>query len=471
MRDDDFCQLNLFNSFRDYKKFDSNKKLLVVEFFSGIGATAQGLKNLGIKFTHHRTCEWCSVSIKAYNMIHMKDTTDYSKDLTKDQLIAYLDGNISTDWNTLCNVKKQNEKWLRETYNNCIATHNMMNISNVHGEDLGIPYSDDYETFCSYSFPCQDLSLAGKMKGMEEGSGTRSSLLFEFLRILREIDELYKQGKSGRITYLLMENVPEVIGSKNVKQFVKFEEELTKLGYTNFGGILNGKNYCIPQNRRRFFLFSILGDYSYDFPKRRELKYHLKDFLEDEVDEKYYLSQRMINFFMSNTEKQAESGNGFAFNPIAATDEGSIARTITTKAGSRMDDNFIIYEDEEDDSEEVTTHQDLKETLEGGVIEEGDFVDTYNRTIKKDGCSGTITTRISECNHQYVVVKGKTIKIKNATKKGYIEAEVGDAIDISGRMQYHRGTVQKGISQTITTMGGDNVAVVVEDKGDNDEEK
>ena len=68
-------------------------------------------------------------------------------------------------------------------------------------------------------------------------------------------------------------------------------------------------------------------------------------------------------------------------------------------------------------------------------------------------------------------MKGKTIKIKNATKKGYIEAEVGDAIDISGRMQYHRGTVQKGISQTITTMGGDNVAVVVEDKGDNDEEK
>lgn len=107
--------------------------------------------------------------------------------------------------------------------------------------------------------------------------------------------------------------------------------------------------------------------------------------------------------------------------------------------------------------------------MRGGVIEEGDFVDAYNRTIKKDGCSGTITTRISESNHQYVVVKGKTIKVKNATKKGYIEAEVGDAIDISGRMQYHRGTVQKGISQTITTMGGDNVAVVVEDEGENDE--
>jgi len=163
-----------------------------------------------------------------------------------------------------------------------------------------------------------------------------------------------------------MENVPEVVGKNNIAHFKKWEEQLRKFGYSNYVEILNGKNYGIPQNRRRFFLFSILGDYSYDFPKRRELKYHLKDFLEDEVDEKYYLSQRMINFFMSNTEKQAESGNGFAFNPIAATDEGSIARTITTKAGSRMDDNFIIYEDEEDDSEEVTTHQDLKETLEGG---------------------------------------------------------------------------------------------------------
>ena len=466
MRDDDFCQMNLFNQFREYKKFDRNKKLLVISFFSGIGATEQGLKNLGIPFISHRTCEWCSVSIKAFNLIHNKDFTDYSKDKTKEELIAYLDGNISTDWNTLCDVRKKPEKWLRETYNNCIANHNMMNISNVHAEDLGIPYSDEYEVFCSYSFPCQDISNAGLKKGYEEGSGTRSSLLFEFLRILEELDQLYKEGKSGRITYLLMENVPEIISSKHVKNFHKFEERLEKLNYTSFGGILNSRNYGIPQNRRRFFLMSILNDYSYDFPIKRGLKYHLKDFLEKEVDEKYYLSQEMIDFFMSNTEKQAESGNGFAFNPIAATDEGSIARTITTKAGSRMDDNFI---EEDEDEEEILTHRDLKETLEGGVIEEGDFVDAYNRTIKKDGCSGTITTRISECNHQYVVVKGKTIKVKNATKKGYIEAEVGDAIDISGRMQYHRGTVQKGISQTITTMGGDNVAMVVEDEGENDE--
>lgn len=363
MREDTFREMNIFNFGREYKKFDPKKKLLVVSFFSGIGATEQGLKNLGIPFISHRTCEWCSVSIKAFNLIHNKDFTDYSKDKTKEELIAYLDGNISTDWNQLCDVKKKPEKWLRETYNNCIANHNLMNISNVHAEDLGIPLSDEYEVFCSYSFPCQDLSSAGKSASMAEGSGTRSSLLFEFLRILEELDVLYKQGKSGRITYLLMENVPDILSSKHVKHFHKFDERLTKLGYTSFGGILNAKCYGIPQNRRRFFYLSILNDYSYDFPTSRPLKYHLKDFLEREVDEKYYLSQEMIDFFLANTEKQAESGNGIKRESIAATDESSIARTITTRAGTRMDDNFI---EEDINDEEHIVREDVKKTLAGG---------------------------------------------------------------------------------------------------------
>lgn len=379
-----FEQMSLWGEMYPY--FKIKQPVILLEMFAGIGAQRKALEILGVKIDEEKSkiCEWAYNSYIGYNAIHIKDKTDYSLGKSKEELIAKVLG-TSINYNEPLNMDQLNKKpieWLRETYNNCIANHNMMNISNVHAEDLGIPYSDEYEVFCSYSFPCQDISNAGLKKGYEEGSGTRSSLLFEFLRILEELDQLYKEGKSGRITYLLMENVPEIISSKHVKNFHKFEERLEKLNYTSFGGILNARNYGIPQNRRRFFLMSILNDYSYDFPIKRELKYHLKDFLEKEVDEKYYLSQEMIDFFMSNTEKQAESGNGFAFNPIAATDEGSIARTITTKAGSRMDDNFI---EEDEDEEEMLTHRDLKETLEGGLLKKETLsMHTIERLRKMD---------------------------------------------------------------------------------------
>ena len=138
-----------------------------------------------------------------------------------------------------------------------------------------------------------------------------------------------------------MENVPEVIGAGNVKHFHKWLYKLESLGYSNFVEILNGKNYGIPQNRRRCFMVSILGDFAYDFPFKIKLKYKLKDFLEKQVDEKYYLSDKLIEFFTYNTEKQKSSGNGFTFNPISATDGSKVAKTVTTRNGSRMDDNFI----------------------------------------------------------------------------------------------------------------------------------
>lgn len=91
-----------------------------------------------------------------------------------------------------------------------------------------------------------------------------------------------------------MENVPEVIGAGNVKHFHKWLHKLESLGYCNFVEILNGKNYGIPQNRRRCFMVSILGDYAYDFPLKIKLKYRLKDFLEKQVAEKYYLDEKDI---------------------------------------------------------------------------------------------------------------------------------------------------------------------------------
>ena len=117
--------------------------------------------------------------------------------------------------------------------------------------------------------------------------GTRSGLLWEVERILGELENLPQ--------ILIMENVPEVIGTGNIKHFEKWENKLTELGYTNYIGVLNGKNYLIPQNRRRCFMVSLLGDYAYDFPVKQTLKYRLKDFLEKNVDEKYFLTKEKID--------------------------------------------------------------------------------------------------------------------------------------------------------------------------------
>lgn len=145
-------QLNLFNFDRDKKMI--TKPIRLIELFAGIGSQAKALEVLGVPFEHYKICEWAVPSIKAYNSIHIKDFTDYSKDLSKQELIDYLQGNISTNYNDPCDVSKKNEQWLRDVYNNCIATHNLMNIMKVKGVDLGIRETDKYEYILTYSFPC-----------------------------------------------------------------------------------------------------------------------------------------------------------------------------------------------------------------------------------------------------------------------------------------------------------------------------
>lgn len=290
----------------------------------------------------------------------------------------------------------------------------------------------------TYSFPCQDLSLAGKRQLMGKGSGTRSGLLWEVERILLELkdrDELPQ--------VLLMENVTQVHGTANWEDFNAWKKSLQEMGYCNFWQDLIATDYGIPQTRDRTFMVSILGDYNYEFPKPIKLEKSLKDLLEDEKDvpEKFYLSDKMISFFMYNSEKNKEKGNGFKFDP-QTKEEAEIGKTITTRSGSRMDDNFIS------NKRLGETLQENKEKLENGVM-----IDTYNRVVKKD-TSITITTRTNAANNTFIA-------IKNATKKGYLKAEEGDGVDISTRMEHHRGTVQKGKAQTLSTMGGANTGVVV----------
>ncbi|HHX69270.1 MAG TPA: DNA cytosine methyltransferase, partial [Gallicola sp.] len=218
-----------------YEKYIIKKPIRLIELLGGYGSQHFSLKYLGADVEHWKLCEWAVKSIQAYKDAHCEDETDYSKDMTKEELINYLfNKGISQNYNepmTLQQIKRQNEKWLRTVYNNIIATKNLVNIQQVKGSDLEIVDTDKYEYIMTYSFPCQDLSLAGKRAGMSDTS-TRSGLLWEVERILDECEELPQ--------VLLMENVPQVIGKDNVEHFNKWQLKLEQLGYKNYHQNLNG---------------------------------------------------------------------------------------------------------------------------------------------------------------------------------------------------------------------------------------
>lgn len=181
-------QLSIFDSKNDFK---FTKPIRLISLFSGYDSQLLALKYLGTNVESWKTCEWAVKSIQALKDLHFgDDNTDYSKDLTKEQLIEFLyKKGISSNYNepmTEQQIKRLGETKLRNIYNNIKATHNMVNIQQVHGKDLEIKDVDKFEYLVTYSYPCQDLSLAGKQEGMKKGSGTRSGMLWEFERILDE---------------------------------------------------------------------------------------------------------------------------------------------------------------------------------------------------------------------------------------------------------------------------------------------
>ena len=228
-------QMSIFDYIREPIRI--TKPIRLIELFAGYGSQAMALKRIGAKFEHYRVVEFDKYAIASYNAVH------------------------GTDFPT-------------------------MDITKVHAEDLNICDTNAFTYLLTYSFPCTDLSVAGKQAGMSKGSGTRSGLLWEVERILTEIRD--SGGEWPQI--LFMENVPQVHGKKNIDDFKKWLGFLESLGYTNYWQDLNAKNYGVAQNRNRCFMFSFLGNYSYSFPQPIPLKKKLKDYLEDNVDEKYYIN-------------------------------------------------------------------------------------------------------------------------------------------------------------------------------------
>lgn len=179
-------------------------------------------------------------------------------------------------------------------------------IRGVHGNDLEITGKDKYCYFMFYSFPCTDLSVAGKMAGMSKGSGTRSGLLWEVERILYEL-----KGMDSLPQMLCCENVPQIVSTKNKPDFDLWCKSLADLGYFSTWRILNAKDYGVPQNRNRFFMLSFLGkDYEYEWPEPVPLDRRLKDVLENEVDEKYYIKNEKADRLIQDLVERGVIGGG-----------------------------------------------------------------------------------------------------------------------------------------------------------------
>lgn len=468
------------------------KKIRLYQFFAGIGSQAKALKNLGVEFEDYKIAEWAVPSIKAYNYIHTKDFTDYSQGKSREELIQIVK-NVSLDYDKPISEKQLNSKtdeWVREVYNHIIATHNLVNIMEVHGKDLEI--DTNYTNIIFYSFPCQDLSKAGLRAGLkasQKEGGTRSGLLWEIERIINELTERERES-----CVLICENVPDLVEVNFVKDFSKWVSALEKLGFTSYDQILNAKDYGIPQNRKRVFMVSLPGQYSYTFPRRLPLEYRLKDFLEKKVDEKYFLSQKMLNGMINTKFHQYQL-------KARLQDIDKEVDTLTTATGARCPhlvptDNIMklgSYQPSSQCGAQIVSEEgiaptvmenhgnitaiptkNLKQELCDKVIESGEVkeMDIINHGYSKSRLSEerklienhdempSLTTRPDILG---VVVEDK-IPIKNNNSQGYELAENGDGIDISGRMEYHRGTVQKGCSQTINTMGGADIGVIVDDR-------
>ena len=212
------------------------KPIRLIELFAGLGSQTSALDRLGIPHKR-RICEFDKYAVASYNAIH--GTHFETSDVTK-----------------------------------------------IHAVDLKIKDTDKYTYILTYSFPCQDLSVAGRHKGMKKGHNTRSGLLWEVERLLLECNEI---GELPQI--LLMENVPQVHNGKNLPDFEDWIASLEYLGYKNYYQDLNAKDYGVPQSRNRCFMVSILnGEREFKFPEPIPLNMVMKDLLEDEVDEKYYIN-------------------------------------------------------------------------------------------------------------------------------------------------------------------------------------
>ena len=419
-------QLDIFGAL--YEEYKITKPIRLIEFFAGYGSQNLALKYLGANYESWKICEWATKSIQAYNDLHHEDYTDYSMVYNYQEILDFLyNKGVSMNYNnpmTLEQIKRKGEKWCRNVFNNIIATNNLVNIQQASGKDLDIVDTDKYDYVLTYSFPCQDLSLAGKGAGMEKGSGTRSGMLWEVERILKEC---YSLGTLPKI--LLLENVTQLHSKENMPHLQAWLRELEKLGYSSYWQDMNSADYGVPQHRDRTFVVSILGDYYYEFPKKFPLKLVLADMLEDEVDEKYYLSDSLLNCFMSDGTGKFPRKERFLSNINRPNQD--IANAVTTLAGNRPTDNFVV-----ENSQNVKRLFGLFDN-EKGKHQAGSVYDT-------EGLSPTLDTAQGGYRQPCIKIPddvGVVVRVGNYSPSGHNASSIVDVQGIAPTVMENHGTV------------------------------
>jgi DNA (cytosine-5)-methyltransferase 1 len=332
----------------------------VLELFAGYGSQALALENLGIEFTSDIS-EIDKYAIQAYNQLHGE-------------------------------------------------THNWGDITKI--DETKLPYYD----LITYSSPCQDFSVAGLGKGGDEGSGTRSSLLWECERIIRAV----------KPKYLLMENVKNLVGKKHKHNFIRWLRVLEMMGYQNFWKVLNAKDYGVPQNRERVFVVSILGCGQYLFPNPKKLEKRLKDVLETKVDEKYYLSQDKVDKLLMNIPDTSYCIDANYY-------KGTTLRNYEEKHRRQLVCTPYVC------ASPGRNPKKPSDRTAGAPTEQ-------RLEINQTGCSNTITT-VEKDNYLL-----EPLHIKEATQKGFADAYKGDSVSLDQpNSKTRRGRVGKQISNTLTT--------------------
>ena len=345
----------------------TSDKLTVNELFSGIGAQRKALERLGIDHEVVGICEIDKYAIQSYEAI-FGETKNYGDICTAERL--------------------------------------------------------DYADLWTYSFPCQDISVAGKQQGINQN--TRSGLLYQVQRLL-EVAKV--EGTLPK--YLLLENVKNLVGKKFKSQFEDWLFYLDELGYDTYWQVLNAKNYGIPQNRERVFAISIRKDLnqSFEFPQIEELKIRLKDFLEDEVEEKFYLSNEKIHKIQTSNFAQERK----------MIQEGNICSTLLAR--DYKDPKCVKVEPR---IQQVGNYMDT--TSFGGNPQCG-------RVYAIEGISPTLNT-MQGGDRQPKIVENKFTKNKNVNLNVYREMVVKNNYDLPIAVDEQNVTVRKDYTVgTLTTDG------------------
>lgn len=465
------------------------QKLTMIELFSGIGAQKEGTDLTGIF-----DCEVVATAdiekdaMVSYAAIHDGLTNEmidsYENYPSDEQMRSELiEKNIGFDFKKMSNpIARMKGRNLKKYYLAMIMSKNLGDISKISE----LPLAD----FWTYSFPCQDISVAGKQAGIVQGE-TRSGLLYEVERLLvkaKESDTLPK--------YLLLENVKNLVGKQFKEQFDDWITRLDELGFNTYWSVVNAKDCGIAQNRERVFAVSIGKDIDtkqFEFMKPFDLGLRLRDFLDDEVDEKYYISREKVEKLLNSSFVQErlriqttdvcscllardykdpkcvpvrignvygeQFGTGYAGNVWS---KDGVSTTLMTMQGCGRQPHII--------EEKYGIDKSVKNTK---IIDNANCITTReDRGVSNHQSEGTAVLEKIVCEQRtdegirffkndVVGTRGggntepkvEQIRIKQATKKGYIECEVGGVADFSyPNSTTRRGRVQEGgtVSPTIT---------------------